>query len=271
MNNIKFKIGDVVSNGDIIQEFKCANMGGMRRSKETNTLVIISDHTKGLYEDKWYDGILHYTGMGKNDDQDINFAQNKTLNQSNSNGVEVHLFEVFKRAEYIYMGQVELAEKPYTENQKGEDGEERLVWMFPLKLKDKVGIDYELVKKYEEAKVKRLSDMPKHELERRAFDTEYSEVVSRTTTSKTYIRNIYVSEYAKRRANGICELCEKEAPFLDRKGNPYLENHHIDWLSEGGEDNVENTVALCPNCHKKMHIQDDPEDKAKLKAIEKYK
>jgi len=24
-------------------------------------------------------------------------------------------------------------------------------------------------------------------------------------------------------------------------------------LSEGGEDTLENAIALCPNCHRKMH------------------
>ncbi len=42
----KFKIGQVVTNSDIVAEFKCSNMRGMRRSKATNSLVIISDHTK---------------------------------------------------------------------------------------------------------------------------------------------------------------------------------------------------------------------------------
>jgi 5-methylcytosine-specific restriction protein A len=49
-----FSIGSVVGNTDIVNEFKCGNMGGMRHSKQTKTLVIISDHTKDLYEDKWY-------------------------------------------------------------------------------------------------------------------------------------------------------------------------------------------------------------------------
>ena len=98
----KFKIGQVVTHSDIIAEFKCGNMGGMRRSKATNSLVIISDHTKGLYEDKWFGDVLHYTGMGKNGDQDLNFMQNKTLAESDRNGVEVHLFEVLVPTEYIY-------------------------------------------------------------------------------------------------------------------------------------------------------------------------
>lgn len=136
-NFCKFEIGKKVKNSDIIDEFKCANMGGMRRSKATNSLVIISDHTKELYEDKWIGDILHYTGMGKNGDQDLFYMQNRTLAESDVNGVQVHLFEVEVPKEYIYRGIVTMADKPYEEIQKGEDGVQRKVWIFPLKLESK--------------------------------------------------------------------------------------------------------------------------------------
>ena len=71
---------------------------GCGESYATNTLILISDLTKGLYTDWWEDGILHYTGMGGEGDQSLD-RQNKTLNESDINGVEVHLFEV-KKVEY---------------------------------------------------------------------------------------------------------------------------------------------------------------------------
>lgn len=64
MFNPGLKIGQIIKNADIVEIFKCGNMGGMRRSRTTNTLVIVSDYTKGLYHDKWIGGVLHYTGMG---------------------------------------------------------------------------------------------------------------------------------------------------------------------------------------------------------------
>lgn len=82
---------------------------------------------------------------------------------------------------------------------------------------------------------------------------------------KSFVRDKYVSEYAKRRANGICQLCKKEAPFKDKNDRPYLETHHIKWLSAGGEDSIDNTVALCPNCHRKMHSLNLESDINKLK------
>ena len=105
----------------------------MRRSKTTNTLVIVSDYTKGIYPDKWIGGVIHYTGMGKNGDQDINWAQNATLAACGYNGVDVHLFEVMDAGEYVYCGRIELVDKPYTETQPGEDGTPRKVWMFPIR------------------------------------------------------------------------------------------------------------------------------------------
>lgn len=82
-----------------------------------------------------------------------------------------------------------------------------------------------------------------------------------------FLRSEYIREYAKIRANGVCELCDNPAPFSDKYGNPFLETHHIIYLSKGGKDTVENVAAICPNCHRKIHnlnLQTDI-DKLKLK------
>lgn len=89
----------------------------------------------------------------------------------------------------------------------------------------------------------------------------------RRVTSNTYIRSADVVKETKKRANGVCQYCNQSAPFIDKKGSPYLEVHHIIWLSRGGEDSTANTVALCPNCHTRMHVLDKPEDIEKLKGI----
>jgi hypothetical protein len=82
----------------------------------------------------------------------------------------------------------------------------------------------------------------------------------RITKITGYIRDPLVIHKTKERANGCCELCGKEAPFNDKNGNPFLETHHIVWLSAGGEDSINNTAALCPNCHRKIHELNDPKD-----------
>ncbi len=70
-----------------------------------------------------------------------------------------------------------------------------------------------------------------------------------------YKRNPTVIVAVLRRADGVCEKCNKKAPFLRQSdGTPYLEVHHKKLLSDGGEDTIENAYALCPNCHREAHF-----------------
>ena len=50
-----------------------------------------------------------------------------------------------------------------------------------------------------------------------------------------------------------------------------MESHHVITLAEGGPDVIYNTVAICPNCHRKIHVLKDKKDILKLqKVILKY-
>lgn len=80
------------------------------------------------------------------------------------------------------------------------------------------------------------------------------------STVENYERSPFVKEFALRRAKGSCQLCLEIAPFNNRYGQPYLEVHHVKWLSNEGSDTPDNVVALCPNCHRKMHIVDSQKD-----------
>lgn len=260
------KSGDTISNEELVNIFKVGNMGGMRRSTKNGTLVIISDHTKGMYDDKWYGNELHYTGMGKTGDQDIKKNQNKTLAESNKNGVVIHLFEVFESGKYNYRGVAHLIGDTYQEMQKDVEGNLRKVWMFPLSIEETgATVDEGLLGTLEESQGKKVERLPTDELYGIAKFHSSNKASFRETTSTTYVRDTYVKEYTKRRSNGYCELCGEPAPFQDKNGNFYLESHHIVWLSKGGADSIDNTVALCPNCHRKMHVVDDPNDVLFLK------
>ncbi|MDH2914296.1 HNH endonuclease [Kosakonia sp. HypNH10] len=72
-------------------------------------------------------------------------------------------------------------------------------------------------------------------------------------TTRVYKRSPYVVAEVLSRANGKCQNCKSDAPFLKLDGTPFLEVHHIEWLSNGGEDSVKNAIALCPNCHRQAH------------------
>lgn len=90
-------------------------------------------------------------------------------------------------------------------------------------------------------------------------------ILSVHSETATYARDRYISAAAKRWAKGKCQLCDNDAPFDTPSGEPYLESHHICWLSQGGADTIFNVVALCPNCHRKMHIVNDEKDVSSLK------
>lgn len=69
-----------------------------------------------------------------------------------------------------------------------------------------------------------------------------------------YARSPHVVAERLSIADGICEKCENPAPFRRLRDNtPYLEVHHVKLLSQQGLDTVENTQALCPNCHSEVH------------------
>ena len=70
--------------------------------------------------------------------------------------------------------------------------------------------------------------------------------------------------YNKLNENVVDMLNEQ---LLLEEGKPYLEVHHVVWLSRGGEDSTANTVALCPNCHTRLHVLDQREDIEKLQGV----
>ncbi|MCD8505326.1 MAG: HNH endonuclease [Burkholderiaceae bacterium] len=266
--NPGLKIGETIDNKRLCEIFKCSTQGGMRRSLKTNTLVLVSNHVKSIYDDRWIGERFHYTGMGTIGDQSRSSGQNRTLDQSGTNGVNVHLFEVDRKGEYIYQGPVRLADNPYQEEQPDEEGNNRKVWVFPLELVsgNRVPVsksEFTVAQQSRERKAKRLDAA---ELAKRAKAAR-PKAGQRSVVSVEYERDPHVAAYAKLRANGRCQLCLNPAPFHNKAGEPYLETHHLEWLAKGGEDTPANTVALCPNCHRRMHVLDDPADIEKLRVI----
>ncbi len=113
---------DVVTPSRLADLFHVKSLKQTRFIKENNTLVIISDYTKGDHPNKWIGDTLHLTG-----NQKITGSTYSKLADSRTNGVTIHLFQVMNPNEYTYSGLVKLAGDPYTEN-----GPKGLVWVFPI-------------------------------------------------------------------------------------------------------------------------------------------
>lgn len=111
---------------------------------------------------------------------------------------------------------------------------------------------YRQVKSEFEEAVESAAKLPSSTRER-ILATESKTPVLTEVTTRVYKRSPYVVAEVLLRANGKCQSCRCDAPFLKEDGTPFLEVHHIEWLSKGGEDSVENAIALCPNCHRQAH------------------
>lgn len=80
----------------------------------------------------------------------------------------------------------------------------------------------------------------------------------RNVSTTAYERSPEVVAYTQKRSNYGCEIngCGYEG-FVKEDGARYIEVHHVQPLAEGGEDSIDNTVATCPNCHRKLHYSKD--------------
>lgn len=106
---------------------------------------------------------------------------------------------------------------------------------------------------FEAATIKALRDTSSVRKDRIQKAPKYPKVELALT--KVFLRNPDVAAEVLSRAHGVCEGCRQPAPFFRKKDlSPYLEVHHKVRLADGGEDSVQNAIALCPNCHRKMHF-----------------
>jgi 5-methylcytosine-specific restriction protein A len=261
--------GMTLTNNELHDYFKVGNSGGMRKSNMHECLVLICDHSKSLYDDKWdNNGVLHYTGMGSKGKQSLQFSQNKTVTNSVTNNIPLYLFERFDgKQPYKFHGICELASPPYTAQQFDIDNQMRDVCIFPLRLKSGAPqafseneIESSILTKKKLAKKFTNEELAELENEINTTPKLKNKNKNRIRKVKAHERSQLLVEYALRRAYGVCQLCDGDAPFSKNNGDPYLEVHHVIWLALGGKDRWYNVVALCPNCHRKMHIVKDKVD-----------
>lgn len=268
------EINKKYTNKDIIDKFGGNHQKGIRISSDKKNIILITKNTiDNLYNDQWEGEILYYTGMGRKGDQVLN-RENKELKDSKFNpDITIHLFEVFKDSEYTYAGTVKLCDEVIIVDEEDVEGKMRKVFKFPLKLQDHSYNPVQDLEKLTKDKRKSIFKKDNNTIIKRAIKkserNDNRKVPSyRLTETKSYDRDLDIREAALRLANGICQLCDKNGPFL-LDGRPYLHAHHIEYLANGGKDILENVIAVCPNCHEKIHKLELPEDKKKL--LEKVK
>lgn len=260
-----------------MQAFKVANSGGIRYSKTTQCVVIFSfrytTNAKEMpYQDQWVGDVIHYTGQGMEGDQTLT-RNNKVLANSSEKAIQIHLFEAFVKGENIYRGQGRLIDQPYTVSELDKNGNERIVYKFPIQINDQQNSlderllrevdnkEKQIVRKLDDATVQRYAKEASR-LNQEIVDEKPALTASyREVTSQQFERNPYIARYVKDLSHGFCALCGQPAPFIDQQGIPFLHSHHVQYLSQGGHDTINNCIAVCPNCHARIHTLEDPKDK----------
>lgn len=136
-------------------------------------------------------------------------------------------------------------------------------YTFLLKLKSSVDLMTEFNQEFEKEVESRRRDNRQDLLD--AARNRANKPSKSHINTTVYYRDPVIAAAVKERAKGKCDLCEQPAPFSNAEGLPYLEEHHLVRLADGGDDSIDNAVALCPNCHRKMHIVNDVKDTETLR------
>lgn len=260
MNYLDLVVGNVYSNKEVAEAFSCSEQGGIRVGLKHKTITLVSKVVRrsetNPYQDKHMgnDGRIIYTGMGTKGDQELK-GQNKRIAESRTNGFRLFYFEAYRANEYTYKGELILDDEPYFVDEPDLNNQIRKVIKFKLKLRtsvDVICVPEDVIKEYEKQEEKSIKNLSSDQLASLAVKVD-SEPKTTKVVSEQYNRDVKVKHYTLRRANGKCDLCGEDAPFVTNKNEPYLESHHVISLADGGKDSIVNTVALCPNCHKEMH------------------
>jgi 5-methylcytosine-specific restriction protein A len=261
----RFALGRVYQRSALLDEY-----GGQRYSgivtPRLHPMVLIFTGSAGLsygYEDEWdAEGVFHYFGEGQSGD--MKFAGgNAAIRDHAAKEKELHLFERVEAKRVRYLGEVLCAGFEWRVA-KDKAGEDRQAIVFQLVPAGGIAAaDAELLS----------ADASLDDLAAAADADLTEESAPKDGLRKIYVRSEALKRYVRTRAAGTCEGCGESAPFLAKGGTAYLEAHHTNRRSDTGPGDRTTVIALCPNCHSRVHYGQDgnaynDELKAKLTEIE---
>jgi 5-methylcytosine-specific restriction enzyme A len=243
-----FEVGRVYNRrSDIHARFGGQQQGGIITPADHPVVIIITGE-EGLqhgYADRYRaDGAFEYFGEGQVGHMQIQRG-NRAIAEHSVLGKSLLLFH--KTADGLRFEGEMVYEGHHIERAPDRRGTERNAIVFELRPLEAV------------AEVVEADRVPSggtlEELRQRAITA----AVNPSQPSTQGLRNVYqrsrdVRNYVLARANGSCEGCSLPAPFLRSDGTPYLEPHHLRRLSDGGPDHPAHVIALCPNCHRRVHV-----------------
>ncbi len=243
-----FAVGQIYSRRQDIH----ARFGGQRQSgivtpsKYPAVFIFTGRGSPHGYADEWSaDGTFRYFGEGQKGDMTLTKGNRAIANHA-ADGKDLLLFDMLGGGRVRFRGPFNCAGYSL-EDGKDRSGNIRKALVFHLVPVPEEGA--ELVTPPPPAGVSL------EELRERAMAAAGPARESkREGSNRTYrLRSEAVRQYVLARANGVCESCDKPAPFSSSAGVPYLEPHHIRRLTDGGPDDPRFMGAVCPNCHREIH------------------
>jgi len=262
-----FELGQRYDRREIHDRFGGARYRGIAPSADHPLIFLVTGEsgTEHGYEDEFRGETFVYTGEGREGDMEM-MRGNRAIRDHRKDGRQLHLFEDRNEAwQVTYVGQFEYVDH-FRQRLPDTNGEIREAIRFELEPAGGSTIEFDGT----------LDDLTEQELYERAeqaataVSPEEGITSSGTSRRTTYTRSDAVRRFAHRMADGMCQGCDREAPFVDENGDPYLEVHHLDRRSDGGADHPDNVIAICPNCHRRVHHGQDG-DQFNRELIEQVK
>jgi 5-methylcytosine-specific restriction enzyme A len=251
---IRFSEGSIYNRRqDIHGPYGGQQQGGICTPSQHPLIIIFTGESgeQHGYNDGWTDaGTYRYFGEGQIGDMAFERG-NRALRDHIKEGKDLLMFQTLGRRGVRFMGQFSCCGYEY-EEAPDREGDMRRAIVFDLA---PAAADIILSNIEEEAEIVDDDADDLNTLRQKALEAAQSvpQSVGKEARRNFYRRSQVVRRYVLTRADGICEGCGGAAPFINTKGLPYLEPHHIRRLTDGGPDDPRFMVALCPNCHREVH------------------
>jgi 5-methylcytosine-specific restriction protein A len=250
----QFQVGRKYNRWELHDELGGQRYSGISTPADRAMIFIFTGDSgeKYGYDDEFLpDDTFIYTGEGTEGDMELE-SGNAAIRDHRQSNEDLHLFESTDDPWIVtYVGQFEYKDHQW-ERLPDENGNLREAIRF--RLAPIGGNEIAVEGDPEEIPLDELYDAATRS------SPEPRERQPSSTTGTAHLRSEVVKSFALRVADGICEGCEEEAPFIGEDGKPFLEVHHLQRLADGGPDHPDNVVALCPNCHRHVHQGRDGDD-----------
>lgn len=237
---------------DIHARFGGQQQGGIITPAEHPVVIIITGEEGGQHgytDNIREDGVFEYFGEGQIGDMQL-IRGNRAIAEHSKEGKALLLFRKVARDGSLRFEGEWICEDVLRRPGPDRDGAVRTALVFELR-------SIETVSEVEEDAAPASETTSLEDLRLEAIAAASIGRVVGTSQRNVFARSRAVHSYVLRRAGGHCEGCGSPAPFLRTDGSPYLEPHHIRRLSDGGPDDIRFVIALCPNCHRRVHVGAD--------------